>query len=108
MPFGFVLAPYLCQKFLRPIQKLLIDKHPDCIVGFYLDDIIITGPSPGVVRTCVNHLRSIFDDVALSINYEKSILEPTQSCDWLGFKFDAKNRALRHGEESIFFLERAK
>lgn len=45
LPFGWNMSPYLVTKFLRPLHVEFERICPKCSFFFYLDDILITGPT---------------------------------------------------------------
>lgn len=93
LPFGLNTAPYLFTKLMKPVVKLL--RMAGYISTIYLDDLCLIGNS---FRECTENIDitiKLLKGLGFIINYEKSNLQPSTSCKFLGFiinsyKFEIK------------------
>ena len=84
--FGLSTLPQLWMSIMKVFLKKW--RSQGITVFIYLDDILLLGGSPSQVQ---NHLAILLEDLEQSgmlVNREKSILQPTQSLDHLGFHLD--------------------
>jgi len=58
------------------------------LIAAYLDDILISGPTPSLVQDAINSIQKEFKTVNLTINEEKSDAKPKTSVEWLGFIYE--------------------
>jgi hypothetical protein len=65
-------------------------------VYFYLDDILVTAPSPTFAQDAVRHTVQVFLHVGFLINLSKSELSPTQDITYVGSGF--------HTDRGMIFL----
>ena len=92
LPFGLASAPRVFTKVMKPVVGLLRQLGIRVIV--YLDDLLIMAESPELARTHVNLALNLFEGPGFSVNYEKSVLVPTTSIEFLGFSVDSINLTL--------------
>lgn len=83
LPFGLCSAPYIFTKLIQPIVSHLRSK------GFlsvrYLDDFLCLGNSYGDCLNNINETVKCLTDLGFIINYDKSVLIPNKSCNFLGY-----------------------
>ena len=92
LPFGLSSAPYIFTKCLRPMVKYW-RQHSVRIV-LYLDDGICMAPSQSdCFRDCHFVIKSL-KDAGFVINETKSVLQPSQSLEWLGIEWNSINFSL--------------
>ena len=60
----------------------------------YLDDLSIMAESPTLARTHLNLALNLFGVLGFSVNYEKSVLVPITSIEFLGFSVSSINLTL--------------
>ena len=92
LPFGISTAPRAFSKVLKPVIALLCTRGMSLII--YLDDLLI---ATGTYIDCLNHTRqviSLLESLGFRINYEKSIIIPTQKLEYLGFIIDSTSMTL--------------
>ena len=92
IPFGISTAPRVFSKILKPVIALLRTRGISLII--YLDDLLIAA---GTYIDCLNHTKqviSLLESLGLRINYEKSIIIPTQKLEFLGFIIDSTSMSL--------------
>ena len=79
-------------KILKPVIALLRTRGMSLIN--YLDDLLIAA---GTYIDCLNHTKqviSLLEFLGFWINYEKSIIIPTQKLEFLGFIIDSTSMSL--------------
>ena len=79
-------------KILKPVIALLRTRGISLII--YLDDLFIAA---GTYIDCLNHAKqviSLLESLGFRINYEKSIIIPTQKLEFLGFIIDSTSMSL--------------
>ena len=102
----FRLAPLphhwqqLMKTFLKRWRQLGI------LVWIYLDDILLVGNSASAVRSHVRHVLTDMDDAGLIVNKEKSILDPVQELDHLGFHLNLKEGLLQVPSSKLKMVRR--
>lgn len=93
LPFGLSSAPYIFTKCLRPLVKYWRSKFIDIVV--YLDD------GWGCSKTmsmCEKNSAIVLDTLVKAgfmVNVEKSMWNPVQSLEWLGFVWSSGDFSLR-------------
>ena len=97
MPFGWNMAPVICQRILEPLtdfiyQKLSQDpavKQPPQIFLF-LDDILINAREKHVLEKTLKIFSEDFGKLGFNINRDKSVMQPKRVIEWLGFNISKK------------------
>ena len=92
LPFGISTAPQVFSKILKPVIALLRTRGIYFII--YPDDLLIAA---GTYIDCLNHTKqviSLLESLGFRINYEKSIIIPTQKLEFLGFITDSTSMSL--------------
>lgn len=88
---GLTSAPRIFMKLMKPalshLQKL------GMIVCCYLEDCIFINTSADELRNSVYYAMLLFNSLGLTINTQKSVLEPTQKIEFLGVILDSVNMA---------------
>ena len=82
LPQGLSSAPRTFTKLMKPVLSHL--RSLGIVVSCYLDDCLFIAPSPDLLRAQVSYALQLFDSLGLTINVQKSVLEPTQSVTFLG------------------------
>ena len=83
LPFGISTAPRVFSKILKPVIALLRTRDVSLII--YPDDLLTAA---GRYIDCLNHTKqviSFLECLGFRINYEKSVITPTQKLEYLGF-----------------------
>lgn len=114
LPFGLNCAPLIFTKLLKPVLAFLRNQHLMSVV--YLDDFLLLGNS---YKECLDNISftiNTLENLGFLINYQKSMLEPTHKCQYLGFVYnsidltislpDKKTSALLKFITSFFKLRR--
>ena len=87
LPFGLASAPRTFTKFTKPILTQLRGRGFRIVI--YIDDILLLASSWEKLLQQLEELLSLLQALGLSINWENSILEPTQSLTYLGVGIDS-------------------
>lgn len=82
LAFGLAPAPRLFSKILRVVAAYL-RKHGMRLI-IYLDDILIMSSSKEGARADVKKATELLQYLGFLINFEKSIVEPSQIMEYLG------------------------
>ena len=99
LPFGTSTAPGVFSKILKPVIALLRTRGISLII--YLNDLLIAA---GTYIDCLNHTKqviSLLESLGFRINYEKSVIVPTQKLEYLGFIIDTTSMTLALSVEKI-------
>ena len=99
LPFGLSSAPRTFSKVLKPVINFIRNKGIK--ITFYLDDILIIGPSYDSVCNSLALTLDILCNLGLKINYEKSSLVPNQVINHLGFLWNSKQMSISLPVEKI-------
>ena len=87
MPNGYAQAPLLFTKILKqPFPAL---RRRGLLSVVYLDDSYLQGDSYSRCLENIHATTSLLTDLGFQINYEKSLLIPTQTICFLGFILDS-------------------
>lgn len=92
MPFGLSIAPYIFTKIFKPIMNHL--RSLGFLSVLYLDDILLFGKNKQDCYNNVNYTIQLLTSLGFLINYEKSLLEPTQEVKFLGFIFNSNKMTM--------------
>jgi len=82
-------APCIFTKLLKPVLFHL--RKLGIIVICYIDNCIFIAASEEELRDNVSSAIQLFDSVGLTINVQKSILEPTQEVEFLGVILNSRD-----------------
>lgn len=87
LPQGLSSAPRVFTKLLKPVFALL-RKHGHSVVGF-IDDSLLVAESQQELLASINSTVKLLDSLGFTINMSKSVLQPTQNIEFLGFILDS-------------------
>ena len=88
LPFGLCVSPYFFCKTVRPIIKFL--RSIGVKVCVYVDDFIIAAV-PSVIQKHRDIVLDVLRRLGFRVNFEKSSLEPSASCDFIGYVITTDN-----------------
>lgn len=81
---GHALAPYLFQRFAEAVlDEITLALNVDGIA--YLDDWLLHSGSGNDLQTAIDMIEAM----GITLNYSKSVIQPTTSLQYLGFKIDS-------------------
>lgn len=88
LAFGLSIAPRVFSETMKyAIEPLRKEGHR---LVYYLDDICLLEKSKEKMNTLTNRVTTHFQNLGFIINYNKSMLTPTKTQDFLGFQFNTK------------------
>ena len=88
---GLNIAPYVFTKFLkRPLS--LLRSHGIKIIA-YLDDMLLEASSKPLLRDQINTTISLLQALGFKVNWEKSLVTPHQTLEFLGIEIDSVQMA---------------
>ena len=93
LPFGLSSAPRVFTKLTKPIMAWLRQLGIKSIA--YIDDFLLVVPSPeeGFLLACL--VTTLLQKLGFTINSNKSILNPTQDLEFLGFHLNSVTMAIQ-------------
>lgn len=97
LPFGLSTSPYVFTKIMKPVIKKLRDLG--ILLVIYIDDILILGKT---YIACVENTQKVIrllETLGFVINYKKSTLIPTRTCQYLGFILNSRDLSLELTEK---------
>lgn len=84
LPMGHALAPFLFQRFAEAVlDEVSLALNVDGIA--YLDDWLLHSASDADLHTAIDMIGAM----GITLNVEKSIMQPTTSLQYLGFKINS-------------------
>lgn len=87
IPFGLSSAPYTFTKLMKPIIFLLRRSGLQSVL--YLDDFLLIALSKKQCSINVTSTCTLLTNLGFLINFEKSKLDPSRICKFLGFLFNS-------------------
>ena len=99
IPFGLTSAPSIFTKLLRPVISHL--RSSGIKISSYLDDIFICGKSLSKVKSDVDVTIKLLLSLGFSINWNKSVLTPSQTLFHLGFIWDSTSSTISLPEAKL-------
>ena len=85
LPYGLKSSPYYFNKYFRPVVQFL--RENDLRVSLWVDDYLLMS-RPVVATDNKDFLLHTFQDLGLSVNYDKSDLEQDTTKDYVGYTVD--------------------
>jgi hypothetical protein len=105
MPQGYVLSPFLWTRALKAVLRPL--RLRGMILVAYLDDILLIAPSKDTCSFHTSILREHLQQFGYLINWAKSMGEPTQTQDFLGFLLNSLQMTVSLPLPKLKLLRRA-
>ena len=99
LPFGLASAPWVFTKLLRPVAGMMRRREIRMII--YLDDILVLSQEATSLRRDLGTVAQTLTQLGFTINSKKSIFEPSQVLDFLGFSVDTRRMILQLPEEKV-------
>jgi hypothetical protein len=87
MAFGLAPAPRIFTKILKTVMAFL--RRQGIRLVIYLDDILILNESKSGLEADINTVIDLLQSLGFLINWEKSIVVPTQTIEYLGLIVDS-------------------
>ena len=89
LPFGYCLSPYYFAKILRPVVCYL--RQFGIRLSLYVDDFLVCAALANITDH-TDQLVHTLTDLGIKINFEKSVLTPSQSIEYLGYTINTSGR----------------
>lgn len=89
LPFGLCTAPFVFTKLLKPVAQVLRSEGLKSVI--YLDDILLLGKTKEICHANIIRTKELLVSLGFIVNVEKSSLNPSQKCKFLGFMYDSRN-----------------
>ena len=102
--FGLNSLPQLWTLLMKTFQKMWREKGIICFI--YLDDILVIGQNQGSVQRDLEYMIKTLTEAGMHINWDKSVLQPAQQVQHLGFLIDFKSGTLQVPKEKIKTVKR--
>lgn len=103
LPFGMSVAPRVFSKLMRyalePLRKAGIR------LVYYLDDICMLGRTQKELKGHTQQLLTHLQQLGFVINWTKSVLDPNQVQEYLGFVFDTRSMIMKVPTQKIAKLQ---
>ena len=93
LPNGYSPGPRVFTRIMKALMAHLRLLYGVNLV-FYIDDTLIYGKTPELVAEYVRHTLRVLQQAGFSINYKKSVLQPSKVIDYLGFTIDSNTLTL--------------
>lgn len=105
LPFGLNVAPYVFTKIMKPVGTHLRELVHISVI--YLDDLLLIGNSIEDCVSDINTMIKLLQELWFVVNYNKSILELSRRCKFLGFYLDTKKMIIELPETKRTFIQAA-
>ena len=103
LPFGLNTVPRVFTKLIKPVAAYLRKRGIRIIV--YLDDFLILGSSIKESRANTLLTLDLLQWLSFTINWEKSLLDPTQSLTFLSLSINSLTMSLRLPKKKILNIQ---
>ena len=103
LPFGLSSAPYVFTKLLKPAVATLHRLGMRLVL--YLDDMLILAQTREMTRECLATVLELLLSLGFIINLKKSVLNPTQKIEFLGFQIDSQRMTISLPQQKIKSLK---
>ena len=103
LPFGLKCSPRILTSMVRPVAGFLRDKF-GILLSTFMDDMLTQAKSRKLAMYGTHVVCLVFMCCGWSLNWSKTVLEPTQTPVHLGFLFDSTNKTIAIPEDKIIKL----
>ena len=93
LPFGLSCAPWVFTKITKAVTPVLREMGIRLII--YIDDILVMAESENLLKDHIQGTIYLLENLGFVINFPKSLLEPKQIIEFLGFLVDSCNMELK-------------
>ena len=87
LPQGLKSSPYVFTKLLKPVYSSFRELGHS-VIG-YIDDSLLVGESKEELGDAVINLIKLFDRLGLTVHPGKSVIQPVQKIEFLGFELNS-------------------
>lgn len=99
LPFGLTSAPRVFTKLLKPVMAHLRQKGIRCII--FLDDMLVMAQFKEELQKQTQDILMLFQLLGFRINWDKSVLSPTQMIEYLGLRINSVSMAISLPQEKV-------
>lgn len=108
MMFGLSSAPRIFTKICKPILACLRASHA-IRCSLYIDDMIVMAHTASALTKNLDIICNLFEDLGFNINYEKSMLSPSNLVKHLGYIIDSSSMTIAiPNEKNVEIREKCK
>jgi len=104
MAQGLCTAPRDWTKLFKP--PLAVLRKAGFTILMYIDDTIFIEESADDLRRAMNAATNLFDNLGVTISVKKSVLEPVQEIEYLGFVLNSKTMTVKLTQDKKNKIER--
>ena len=94
LPFGLGLAPFVCQTFTQAICDFALREGIQIAKG-HIDDMLFADQNPVLLKTVVDRIVEKLSRIRWRVNFDKSVLEPTDDIVHLGARWSGDGTVTR-------------
>jgi len=87
-PFGASICPRVFTKIMKPVMARLRSQGIKLVI--YIDDILVIASSKEACEQHTKMLTTLLEQLGFLVSWEKSIVTPTQSVEFLGMILDSR------------------
>ena len=87
LPNGLACAPRIFTKLLNPVFAKLREEGHECFQ--YIDDSFVVADSEQKCRESLRSLSTTLGKLGFLVHEDKSVMDPSQRLDFLGFRLDS-------------------
>uniref|UniRef100_A0A0N5BL82 Reverse transcriptase domain-containing protein n=1 Tax=Strongyloides papillosus TaxID=174720 RepID=A0A0N5BL82_STREA len=88
LPFGISYSPYCYSRLTDYVAGYFREEFPELLIFKYLDDWYILGEDKDDLREKGRVIVQLLEEFKFSVNINKSSLEPSHICVFLGYQLD--------------------
>ena len=99
LPFGLSSVPRTFTKLLKPLVAYLREKGICLII--YIDDILLLADTKEKATLALLTTLNLLEFMGFLVNYEKSVLVPSQRIEFLGFHVNSTNMSIALPQEKV-------
>ena len=97
------IQPVICTRVFTKLMKPVVGflRQVGCCLIIYLDDLLVLHQDKVQIQQMIPLICQLFECLGLIINHKKSLLEPTQRLEFLGFEIHTQSMTLSIPQEKI-------
>ena len=99
LPFGLASAPRVFTKIIKPVVGLLHQLGIRIVI--HPDDMLIMAQTREMAKCHATTTINLLESLRFTVNYQKSVLIPSTTVEFLGFLVDSKTLTLSLPKEKI-------
>ena len=99
LPMGYARSPLIFTKLMKPVFSQL--RKQGHVSSSFLDDSFLEGDTYDACKQNVVDTMTLMAKLGLTLHLEKSVIEPTQTIEHLGFTLNSMNMTVSLTEEKF-------